>query len=189
MKRSAPARIINVSSGGMYTQRVNLDDLQSEHGRYDGAAVYAVTKRAEVILTEVAAKHLAGTGVVVSAMHPGWVDTPGLASSLPRFHAATRVLLRTPEQGADTIVWLGAADAGAESSGDFWHDRAKRPTHRLPKTRQTAAEGERLWPECVRLTSPFGFPAQALTPNRPTQPPTGQPTTASPAPPSPQPTR
>jgi NAD(P)-dependent dehydrogenase (short-subunit alcohol dehydrogenase family) len=175
MKRSAPARIINVSSGGMYTQRVDLDDLQSEHRRYDGATVYAVTKRAQVILTAVAATHLADTGVFVHAMHPGWVDTPGLASSLPRFHAATRPLLRTPEQGADTIVWLGATPAGVQSSGAFWHDRATRPTYRLPKTRQTPAEGERLWAQCALLTSPFGFPTSATTDHTTTDPPTGHP--------------
>ena len=48
-------------------------------------------------------------------MHPGWADTPGLKSSLPRFYGATKRLLRTPQEGADTIVWLGtAARAGAQ---------------------------------------------------------------------------
>jgi dehydrogenase/reductase SDR family member 12 len=103
---SAPARVINVSSGGMYTQRLHgmytqrlhVEDLQSTGERFDGLTVYARTKRAQVILTELWARRLAGTRVVVHAMHPGWVDTPGVASSLPRFH---RLTLAAPLPPAD----------------------------------------------------------------------------------------
>jgi dehydrogenase/reductase SDR family member 12 len=114
--------------------------------------VYARHKRAQVVLTELWAERLAERGVRVHSMHPGWVDTPGLERSLPRFRSALRPLLRTPEQGADTIVWLGAAPEPAESSGRFWHDRAERPTHLLPRTRETPEERRRLWGECIRLT-------------------------------------
>jgi dehydrogenase/reductase SDR family member 12 len=152
LQTSEPARIINVSSGGMYTQRIRVDDLQSERGQFDGPTVYARTKRAQVILTEIWAKRLAGTGVVVHAMHPGWSDTPGVRSSLPRFYKATRLLLRTPAQGADTIVWLGAAAVPGHSSGRFWHDRRQRPTHLLPRTGETDQEREQLWAQCVHLS-------------------------------------
>ena len=156
LQRSAPARIVNVSSGGMYTQRIDVEDLQSAHGRFDGPRAYARSKRAEVILTELWAQRLRSSGVVVHAMHPGWVDTPGLQSSLPSFHSATKRLLRTPRQGADTILWLGAAPEAARSSGDFWHDRRRRPIHRVPWTRETAGERERLWAECERLGESHG---------------------------------
>jgi NAD(P)-dependent dehydrogenase (short-subunit alcohol dehydrogenase family) len=138
---SVPLRIINVSSGGMYTQRLRVDDLQMANDDFDGPVAYARSKRIEVILTELWAARTKDIGVVVHSMHPGWVDTPGLAASLPRFYRLTRPLLRTPEQGADTIVWLGAADEPTRSSGCFWHDRRQRPTHYLPWTR---AECERL---------------------------------------------
>ena len=153
VERSAPSRIVNVSSGGMYTQKLRVDDLQSEQGDFDGPAVYARTKRAEVVLTEMWAGRLAGTGVAVHAMHPGWADTPGVQSSLPRFYRATRPLLRSPDQGADTIVWLGAAAEPAQSSGGFWHDRRRRPTHLLLGTRETEADRRRLWDACVALSS------------------------------------
>lgn len=149
---STPSRIVNVSSGGMYTQRLRIDNLQGERGEFDGPTMYAQTKRAQVILTELCAKRLAGTGIVVHAMHPGWADTPGLKRSLPRFHQVTRPLLRTPPQGADTIVWLGAAAEPARSSGRFWHDRRPRPTHLLKRTRESEADRERLWMECVQLS-------------------------------------
>jgi NAD(P)-dependent dehydrogenase (short-subunit alcohol dehydrogenase family) len=152
LEKSAPARIINVSSGGMYTQKLRGDDLQGEHEQFDGPTVYARTKRAQVVLTELWAEQLAGTGVVVHSMHPGWSDTPGVRSSLPRFYAATRPLLRTPAQGADTIVWLGAAAEPGHSSGRFWHDRRPRPTHLLRWTRETRQERTRLLAECRRLS-------------------------------------
>ena len=86
-------------------------------------------------------------------MHPGWADTPGLSSSLPRFYRLMRPLLRDPHEGADTIVWLATADRDEidQRSGEFWHDRRPRPKHRLPWTRESRQERERLWAECARL--------------------------------------
>jgi dehydrogenase/reductase SDR family protein 12 len=152
LEQSAPARIINVSSGGMYTQRIRVDDLQNARGEFDGARAYARAKRAQVILTELWSRRLEGRGVVVHAMHPGWADTPGVASSLPRFHTLARPLLRTPQQGADTIVWLGAADEPGRRTGLFWHDRRPRPIHLLPTTRETQQERDQLWAQCVALS-------------------------------------
>lgn len=159
LEKSAPARIVNVSSGGMYTQRIHVEDLQSAHGEFDGATAYARTKRAQVILTEQWAERLEGTGVVAHAMHPGWADTPGIKSSLPRFYGATKRLLRTPQEGADTVVWLGAVPEPARCSGGFWHDRRERPTHRVPWTRESAADRDRLWAECERLSGWPDIPA------------------------------
>jgi hypothetical protein len=85
-------------------------------------------------------------------MHPGWAATPGVQTSLPRFYRLTKPLLRTPQQGADTIVWLGAAAEPGRSSGGFWHDRRTRPTHLLPGTRETPAERQRLWSACAELS-------------------------------------
>ena len=158
---SDPGRIVNVSSGGMYAQRVHLDDLQMANERFDGATAYARSKRAEVMLTEAWAERLVRSTVVAHAMHPGWVDTPGLKSSLPRFYRAMKPLLRTPAEGADTIVWLGAAAEPAGSSGGFWHDRRRRPTHLAPWTKQRPLERERLWAECERLSGWHETPSPA----------------------------
>lgn len=150
---SAPSRIVTVSSGGMYAQRLHPDDLQSADGEFSATTAYARTKRAEVVLTELWAQRLRDRGIVAHAMHPGWADTPGVSSSLPRFYRATRPLLRSPQQGADTIVWLGAANEPAASTGGFWHDRRRRPTSLVPWTRETAADRDALWRECERLTA------------------------------------
>jgi dehydrogenase/reductase SDR family protein 12 len=159
--RDSPARALSVprQTGG----RCFVEDLQSTAEEFDGPTVYARTKRAQVILTELWARRLAGTGVVVHAI-PGWADTPGVASSLPRFHRIVGTLLRSAEEGADTIVWLGAAAEPGESSGNFWHDRRRRPTHRVPWTRETPEDRERLWRECERITGWPAVPVPAPTP-------------------------
>jgi len=153
LKASAPSRIVNVSSGGMYTQKLDVGDLQFEQKPFNGVIAYAQAKRAQVILTEMWAEKLAGSGVTVNAMHPGWADTPGLQTSLPNFHRLTKRSLRTPEQGADTIVWLAAAESVAGASGKFWFDRRERDTHLLPGTRSSARDRQRLWDVCMHLSS------------------------------------
>lgn len=149
---SAPARVVNVSSGGMYTERIRPDDLQFEKGRYTGTAAYARTKRGQVILTEMWAEYFRATGVVVHAMHPGWAGTPGVSKSLPTFDKVMRPLLRTPEQGADTMVWLAAEDEAARSTGGFWFDRRPATTHLTDATRESLEDRRRLWEELVNIT-------------------------------------
>jgi NAD(P)-dependent dehydrogenase (short-subunit alcohol dehydrogenase family) len=152
LEASAPSRIVNVSSGGMYTQRLDADDLQFERKPFNGVVAYAQAKRAQVILTELWARNLVGSGVTVNAMHPGWADTPGVQTSLPAFRRFTRRSLRTPEQGADTIIWLAVAESVANDTGKFWLDRRQRGTHLLPGTRSSARDRQRLWDECMRLS-------------------------------------
>jgi NAD(P)-dependent dehydrogenase (short-subunit alcohol dehydrogenase family) len=149
---SAPSRVVNVSSGGMYSERIHPEDLQYEKREYRGASAYARTKRGQVILTEMWAEQLAGTGVVVHAMHPGWARTEGVKTSLPMFNRVMRPLLRTPGQGADTIVWLAAADEPALTSGRFWFDREVVPTHLAESTVETAEERDALWASLAELT-------------------------------------
>ena len=146
--RSADGRVVWVSSGGMYTTRLDLSDPNWTARPYDGVAAYAETKRAQVVLAELWAEHLRGTTVVVHAMHPGWADTPAVRTSLPGFHRIMRAMLRTPAEGADTVVWLAAAPGARETSGRFWFDRAPRRTHLLPFTRESDADRHRLWALC-----------------------------------------
>ena len=149
---AAPSRVVFVSSGGMYTASLHTDDPEFRRGRYSGGAAYARTKRMQVVLAELLAGEFAPDGVVVHSMHPGWADTPGVASSMPGFHRVTGPLLRTSEQGADTVVWLLAGPEAGHSSGLFWHDRAPRPTHYLPRSGETPAQRAALWTLCARAT-------------------------------------
>ncbi|HEX9258277.1 MAG TPA: SDR family NAD(P)-dependent oxidoreductase [Acidimicrobiales bacterium] len=151
LKAASPGRVVTVSSGGMYTQRFDLDGLEMDPQRYDGTTAYARAKRAQVVLTHEWARRVPPTEVVFNAMHPGWADTPGVRTSLPGFFRVMRPLLRTPEQGADTAVWLATAPAGARTSGAFWHDRRVRGEHHLPWTRG-GDDPARLWEWCVERT-------------------------------------
>lgn len=148
LKAGAPARVLWVSSGGMYSEPLSVERLEMSAGDYDGTTAYARAKRAQVTLVELWAKELAADRIAVHSMHPGWADTPGLARSLPTFRKLVGPLLRTPAEGADTLVWL-AVDEGAPltESGRFWLDRRPRPLHRLASTRRSDApeERERLW--------------------------------------------
>ena len=154
LREGAPSRVLWIASGGMYGQRLRADDLQYEHGEYSPSTGYARTKRAQVVLSERWARELRADGVVVHAMHPGWVATGGLATSLPGFSRLARPILRTDEQGADTTVWLAAAAEPGRSSGGFWHDRRRRPLHYIGRTKEGEADRLALWDACERLTAP-----------------------------------
>jgi dehydrogenase/reductase SDR family member 12 len=151
LRRTPGARVIAVTSGGMYFQRLDLDDLQSRSEPFSGARAYARAKRAQVALVREWARRSAGAGVSFAVMHPGWADTPGLAETLPGFYGLMRPLLRTAAQGSDTITWLAAHPAPASTSGRLYLDRRPRPFDRIPSTRLTAAERRRLWDEVTRL--------------------------------------
>lgn len=127
------AHVIWMSSGGMYTQRLDVDFLEMAPSDYRGSVAYARAKRAMVELVT----HLGprwAPEVTMSAMHPGWVDTPGVESGLPVFHRVMSAGLRSPAEGADTMVWL-AANTPEIPPGRFWFDRHERPTSYLPMTR------------------------------------------------------
>ena len=149
--QGSPARVITVSSGGMYTQRFDIAHLEPRSGGYDGVVAYARAKRSQVVLTHAWARRVDPRLVVFHCMHPGWADTPGVASSLPGFHRVTGPLLRTPAHGADTIVWLAASPEVSATSGKLWLDRRRRWEHKVPWTRPADAlrDQDRLWNWCI----------------------------------------
>ena len=153
LRAGAPARVLWVSSGGMYSEPLSVDRLNMSAGDYNGTTAYARAKRAQVTLAELWAKRLAADRISVHSLHPGWADTPGVARSLPTFRRVVGPLLRTPAEGADTLIWLTVDDgAPLKQSGRFWLDRRPRPLHRLASTRRsdTPEERERLWSWAVR---------------------------------------
>ena len=143
LEKARSPRILAVSSGGMYTQKIRVDDLEMKTGPFDGPTAYARAKRGLLILTEHWAKRFSPNGVA-HAMHPGWVDTPGLAASLPTFHKRLRPLLRTPDEGADTLVWLASSVEAGACTGLFWLDRRPHTPHVFPWTLETAEERDAL---------------------------------------------
>ncbi|XP_054643169.1 dehydrogenase/reductase SDR family member 12 isoform X2 [Dunckerocampus dactyliophorus] len=144
LQKAEDPRVVTVSSGGMLTQKLNVDDLQCEKGTFDGTMAYAQNKRQQVVLTERWAAQY--KDVHFSSMHPGWADTPAVQSSMPSFHAKMQSKLRTEAMGADTIVWLAVAAAAArQPSGLFFQDRRAVATHLpLAFSRTSSQEEERL---------------------------------------------
>lgn len=126
-------RVIFVSSGGMLTEPLELDNMQCEKDKkFDGVRAYAKNKRAQVHMAEaLASQH---DGVLFFSDHPGWVDTELLARGMPAFHRFAQKRLRSPEQGADVNIWLSACtqaalDREGIQSGDFVFDRKKAAKH------------------------------------------------------------
>jgi len=125
---SAPARIVNVSSAAHRGARVNLDDLQSS-GRYSGFGVYGATKLELIWLTREYARRLAGQGVAVNAVHPGFVRSGfalnnggGIAFGM----RIASVFGRSVRRGADTPIYLATSADVANVSGKYFSDRKVR---------------------------------------------------------------
>lgn len=149
----APSRVVFVSSGGMYTQPLDLTDMQ--HARlqpWDGSAAYAKEKRCQVALSEHLAEAWADRGVAVYSMHPGWSDTEGVRTSIPGFHKAFQAKLRDPAQGADTIVWLALEDSTTLQPGAFYLDRQPQAKHlTLGGTKYSKQEAAELYDKVLAL--------------------------------------
>ena len=148
LTRSADARVVFVSSGGMYAQRLDLAMPDVPPERFDGTRAYANAKRAQVILARMMAEREAGAGITFASMHPGWADTTAVRTSLPRFYATMKGFLRTAEEGADTVVWLAASPRPKGTRGGFWFDRRVAMQYPFPWTRESKAGRERLFAFC-----------------------------------------
>ena len=174
LRRTAGSRVIAVTSGGMYTQGLRLDDLEWRTEPYHGVRAYARAKRVQVALMREWARRLAPWGITVMAMHPGWADTPGVSASLPGFARLMRPILRTPAEGADTIVWLATAPSREVATGRLYLDRRPRLFDRLPSTRLSPADRQLLWARVVALSG-LADPVPDPDPDPDPRPPTPDP--------------
>ena len=118
LKESAPARVVNVAS--YYAGGLDLDDLEFEQRAYENNAAYRQSKQANRMLTVAFADRLAPHDVAVNVCHPGDVNST-LSNNLG-FGGS-----QTPEQGADTPVWLATTAAGQENTGTYFANRQAKP--------------------------------------------------------------
>lgn len=132
--------VINMSSGGMYNVALDIEALQGDQP-YDGTLTYARHKRAQVALNE-HWRQTYGDMINFYSMHPGWVSTPGVETAMPEFHAALSRLLRHPEAGADTALWLAFTKPEQRDPQNIWFDRAQRSPHFFSGTRQGDSSSE-----------------------------------------------
>lgn len=133
---TAGSAIVSMSSGGMYGAALDLDALQAgDAAHHDGFTAYAQHKRAQVELTH--HWNALGEGHPRAwVMHPGWVDTDGVRSSLPGFRKLFRTVLRPAGEGADTALWLAATRP--DTGEGIWLDRHRDTEHAFGFTRNGA---------------------------------------------------
>src|SRR4029077_13590503 len=149
---SAPARIVSTSSTGHQGARLDFNDLQSAKG-YGGLKVYGRSKLANILFTRELARRLAGTGVTANCLHPGVVATRfgqssgGFAGLLIPF---LRPFFISPEQGADTIVYLALALEVEKTTGEYF---VKRKITEPSVAASDDAAAKRLWVESEKLAN------------------------------------
>ena len=159
IKASAPARIINISSGAEAGGKINFDDLQSEK-RYSSWAAYSQAKFANVLFTYDLARRLEGTGVTVNAVTPGPVATNfGLNNGgfFKLIGPLFSVFGLTPEQGAQTAIWLASSSKVEGVTGRAFYRLQEK--HTSSKSHNVATQ-RRLWDVSAELTKlPVGMGA------------------------------
>ena len=150
LKESAPSRVVTVSSEAERWGNIDFDDLQSKK-KYRGFPVYGMTKLANIMFTYELAERLEGTGVTATCMHPGAVNTrfgTNNRGPMTLLFRAFKPFMRTPEQGADTVIWLASSPEVEGVSGRYYADRkAIEPK----KIANDPAARRRLWEESERL--------------------------------------
>jgi NAD(P)-dependent dehydrogenase (short-subunit alcohol dehydrogenase family) len=149
LRESAPARIVNVAS--MFAHGLDLSDVEFRRRRYQGPSAYAQSKQANRMLSWALARRLEGTHVTANAMHPGGVNTAlfrkagGLVGPAVSLYA--KLTGKTPEDGADTAVYVAASRELEGISGRFWIDRRETAC----AFRDEPGE-EALWKLCESMT-------------------------------------
>jgi len=147
----APSRVLTVSSRAHENASPVLDDLQRERD-FGGWSQYANSKLYNIWFTRALARRLDPTRLVTQALHPGVVRTR-FATNNGRMGGLLRrvmdVVSVTPEQGADTLVWLSHADDALAGSGDYWVKRRRTSPSR---TARDDARAEQLWTRTSQLT-------------------------------------
>src|SRR5215203_399864 len=152
LKATAPSRIVNVSSGEQRNGTIDFDDLQGEKG-YKTAKAYGQSKLANVLFTYELARRLEGSGVSANCLHPGVVGTnlgSGVTGALGFTVRALRPLMKSPEKGAQTSVYLASSPEVEGSSGEYFVKKAEARSSDVSHDKRLA---RRLWEVSAELTN------------------------------------
>lgn len=140
IKKSAPARVISVSSG-LHGGTIDFEDIEFEH-KFNAMKAYRQSKLANMLFIKELSRRLKGTGVTANCLMPGLVST-GLSRNAGLFgRAFFRLFGTSPEKGADTSVYLSSSSEVANISGECFRRR------RIVKTSRESNDpvlAKRLW--------------------------------------------
>jgi NAD(P)-dependent dehydrogenase (short-subunit alcohol dehydrogenase family) len=151
LKGSAPSRVITVSSEAQRWGNMDFEDMQSRR-KYRGFPVYGMTKLANIMFTYELAERLRGTFVTANCLHPGGVSTnfgKNNGGPMALFFRAAKPFMRTPEQGADTLIWLSSSAEVEGVSGKYFSDRKEIGAREIA---HDPAARRRLWEISEELT-------------------------------------
>ncbi len=150
IKKSAPARIVNVSSDAHHWGKIDLDDLQAEKG-YRGQLIYGATKLYNILFTVELAKRLEGSGVTVNALHPGVIASNFGKNTNGIFKFAVTIgapFITSPEKGAETSIFLASSPDVEGVTGQYFHRKKPKFTRRAAKNPELA---RKLWEKSEEL--------------------------------------
>ena len=151
LKASAPARIVNVSSGAHLRASLDFDNLQSEK-HFASMQAYGQSKLANVLFTYELARRLEGSGVTANALHPGFIATGFARNNGPLYNFGMNIIglfIRKPEQGAQTSLYLASSPEVEGVSGKYFIDC--KPVNSSPLSYDKAL-AEKLWQVSLELT-------------------------------------
>jgi len=121
LKKSSPSRVINLSSFVASQGHMNFDDLNTENP-YDKWKAYTQSKLANIIFTIEFARRVEKFGVVCHAVNPGFVKTDLLKTSGAHIGFASQLAAKTPDQGAETSLFVAVAPPLEKITGKYWSD-------------------------------------------------------------------
>ena len=141
IRSGVPARIINVSSEAHRYTGMNFNDPEGKK-KFSTFKAYGQSKLANILFTRYLAQMLREDGVTVNCMHPGFVATNLFDRIAPFLRPVFGLFMKTPRQGAETIVFLASSPGVDGSTGGYYVNRKKKNPSRAALDDEAA---KKLW--------------------------------------------
>ncbi|TKJ27542.1 MAG: short-chain dehydrogenase [Promethearchaeota archaeon Loki_b31] len=149
LKKSAPSRIINVSSAAHRMAKMDFDDLQSEKRKYRLFKIYGISKLALMLFSFELNRRLEGTSVTVNTVHPGVVNT-NLGQDQSSFSKGfAKLFFKKPEKGAETSIYLASSQEVEGITGKYF---AKKQQKQSSEESYNEDYAKRLWELSTDMT-------------------------------------